>query len=113
MFVKRLITLMALLSFALGTSAALGAEQHFTGAGQTTLSAAPSPGDCNACQDCAKPCVTAIACSTSCVPTGAGFVIQASAMYAGQGRFAAKPEWQASSAELRTPTPPPKLSHIA
>ena len=113
MFVKRLITLVILLSVALGAGGALADEQHFAGPAQTILSAAPGPGDCNACQDCAKPCVTAIACNASCMSTGAVFVIQASAMYADQGRLAAKPEWQPSSAEMRTPTPPPKPSHIA
>jgi hypothetical protein len=113
MFIKRIITLVVLLSVALGAGNAVAGEQQFAGPAQTVLTAAPSSGDCNACKDCAKPCPTVVACNASCVSVGAAFVIRISTMQPSQGKLAASPDLQLSSVELRTPTPPPKLSQIA
>jgi hypothetical protein len=106
------LTLVALLAIGLGAGATLG-DAPFSGTGQATLSAAPSPGDCSPCGDCGKPCVTSIMCGAACISLGLPSTVQRVAFFAHLRRLAPEPDWQLPSADLRTPTPPPRLSRFA
>jgi hypothetical protein len=112
MFIGQIIRLIlvALLAIALGGGVTLGDAQPFAGTGQAALSAAPSPGDCSPCGDCAKPCVTSIMCGAACISLGLASTVQRVAFLDHLRRLAPEPDWQLSSAELRTPTPPPRFS---
>jgi len=114
MVVGRIIklTLVALLAIGLGGGVTLGDAQPFAGTAQATLSAAPNSGDCTLCKDCAKPCVASMTCSAACISSGLASASQIAALHANRSSPALKPDWQLSSAELRTPTPPPRLTHI-
>lgn len=81
------------------------------GAG-VTLSATPNPSDCRQCEDCATPCVALIMCGAVCVSPGLASTVLGVALHASHGRLVPKPGCPLSSAEFRTPTPPPKLSHF-
>jgi hypothetical protein len=101
------------LAAALGVIVVLGsatrADQGFAGIAQTALTATPSA-DCSQCDDCAEPCTASIACSAACI---SGLAPSASGLALNDHRrqVTIHPGWQRSSAELRTPTPPPRLSH--
>jgi len=114
MLIGRIIklTLVVLLAIGLGAGARLGDAQPFAGTDQATLSAAPSPGDCGPCQGCAKPCVTSIMCGAVCTSLGLASTVQGVAFHAYLRRLAPEPDLQPSSADLRTPTPPPRLSRF-
>jgi hypothetical protein len=98
----------ALLAIGLGAGVSLGDTQPFAGTAQATLSATPNPSDCRLCEDCATPCVASIMCGTACISLGLAST-QGVALHASLGRLTANPGWQLSSAELRTPAPPPRL----
>jgi len=102
------LTLVALLAIGLGAGIASGAAQPFAGTAQATLLAAPNSGNCSLCDDCATPCVASIMCVTACISLGLAST-QGVALHASLGRLTANPGWQLSSAELRTPAPPPRL----
>jgi hypothetical protein len=106
------LTLVALLAIGLGAGLASGGAQPFAGTAQATLSAAPTSGDCSLCEECATPCAAAIMCGTACISLGLAST-QGLALHASLGGLTANLGWQLSSAELRTPAPPPKLIHIA
>ena len=107
------LTLTALLALGLGAGASMGDTQAFAAMGQAALSAAPSSGDCPLCNDCAKPCARSMTCSTGCVSPGLTSAFLVLALHAYRTRLAPRPDLQSSSADLRTPTPPPKLIDIA
>jgi hypothetical protein len=106
------LTLAVLLAIGLGIGT-VGNSQSFTASSQTTLSAAPDSGDCSACKDCATPCAPAVVCSTACLSLGLASAVQGTVLHGYAPRRLADTGWQPSSAELLTPTPPPKLIHIA
>ncbi len=91
----------------------VSAMQPFAGTSQATLSAVPDSGDCAACKDCAKPCVASKACGAACVSHNFVSAGPIAALHVNRSSLASEPDWQLSSAELRTRTPPPKLIHIA
>lgn len=106
------LALVALLILGLGTGAGLGVQPYALTA-HLILSAAPDSGDCGLCQDCAKPCVNSMICGTACITSGLVSTTQVSAVRAGRTGPTPKTDWQLSSADLRTPTPPPRLTSIA
>jgi hypothetical protein len=114
MFIGRTIRLIlvALLAIGLGEGVTLGGAQPFAGTGQAALSAPPNPGDCGPCQGCAKPCVTPIMCGAVCFSLGLASTLQGVAFHAHLRRLAPEPDWQLPSADLRIPTPPPRLSRF-
>jgi len=115
MLVGRIIKLIlvALLTIGLGAGVSVGDTRPFAGTSQATLSAAPDSGDCALCKDCAKPCVASMTCGTACISSGLASASQIAALHANRSSLALKPDWQLSSVELRTPTPPPRLTSIA
>jgi hypothetical protein len=104
------LVLVAVLAIGLGGGVTLGNSQPFAGTAHLTLSAAPGLGNCSPCEDCAKPCLTSIMCGAACISLGLPSAVQRVAFIAHLRRLAAEPDWQLSSAELRTPTPPPRFS---
>ena len=110
MLIGRIIRLVfvILLAVGLGAGVTLGGAQPFAGTAQATLSATPTSGDCSMCEDCATPCAASIMCGTACISLGLAST-QGVALHATLGRLTANPGWQLSSAELRTPAPPPRL----
>jgi hypothetical protein len=110
MLIGRIIRLafVILLAIGLGASVSMGDTQPFAGTAQATLSATPTSGDCSLCEDCATPCVASIMCGTACISLGLAST-QRVALHASLGRLTANPGGQLSSAELRTPAPPPRL----
>ena len=102
------LALVALLAVGLSASVSVSDTQPFAGTAQATLSAAPTSGHCSMCEDCATPCVASIMCGTACISLGLAST-QGVALHASLGRLTANPGWQLSSAELRTPAPPPRL----
>lgn len=108
-FIK--LTLVVLLAIGLGVNVTPGHTLPFAGTGQVAFSAASSSGDCHACGDCAQPCVTMAACGAACVSSSVMPHLQRVVSRGHSHRFVPQPDWQLSSAELRTPTPPPRLSH--
>jgi hypothetical protein len=115
MLVGRIIkfALVILLAVGLGMGVSVGDTQPLAGTSQATLWAAPNSGDCAACKDCAKPCVASMICGAACISSGLASAVKVAAVRADRSSPASKPGWQLSSADLRTPTPPPKLVHIA
>ena len=113
MMFRRIIklALVALLTVGLGVGVGMGV-QPYAGTAHLILSAAPDSGDCGLCQDCAKRCVTSMTCGAACISSGLVSAIQVSAVFADRSRPAPKPDWQTSSADLLTPTPPPRLFHF-
>jgi hypothetical protein len=99
----------------LGVGPIQGDMQAFAGTGQIAFSASPHSGDCDSdsCGDCAKPCIAPGMCGPACVSLGLASNVQGVTLYFYSHRVAPRPGWQLSSAELRTPTPPPRLSHYA
>jgi hypothetical protein len=114
MLIGRIIrlTFVILLAAGLGAGVTLSGAHLSAGTVQATLSATPTSGDCSMCEECATPCVASIMCGTACISLGLAST-QRVALHATLGRLTANPGWQLSSAELRTPAPPPKLIHIA
>lgn len=115
MLIRRTIelSLVALLIAALGAIMALGSatsarEQGFVVMAQAALTATPSS-DCGQCEECAEPCTVSITCSAACI---SGLVPAASGpgLTGLRRQLRVAPGWQVSSADLRTPTPPPRLS---
>jgi hypothetical protein len=106
------LILVALLIVGLGAGVGVGV-QPFAGTAHRILSIGPDSGDCGLCQDCAKRCVTSRTCGAQCISSGLFSATQGSAVLADQTKLAPRLDWQLSSAELRTPTPPPRLIHIA
>jgi hypothetical protein len=115
MLIGRIIklALVALLTVGLSAGVGVGDAKPFAGTSQATLSAAPNSGDCAACKDCAKPCVASMICGAACISSGLASAVKVAAVRADQSSPTSNPGWQLSSADLRTPTPPPKLIHIA
>ena len=115
MLIGRIIRLafVILLAVGLGAGVTLGGAQPSAGTAQATLSATPNPSDCRLCEDCATPCVASTMCGATCITLGLASTVQRVALHANLGRLTANPGWRLSSAELRTPTPPPRLIHIA
>jgi len=103
------LAFVAVLAVALGVGATLGGAHLSAGTLQATLSAASESGECSPCEDCAKPCVASIMCGTACISLGLTPNPQGIALNADLGRLAPNPDPQLSSAELGTPTPPPRL----
>jgi hypothetical protein len=112
MLVERIIrlTLVVLLSLGLGAGAGLHYVPIMAGAGQATLSATPS--DCSKCEDCAKPCVAPTMCRTACISFCLASTIQGVTQHTLPRRLARYSDWPFSSADLRIPTPPPRLNHL-
>lgn len=115
MLAGRIINLALVALLAVGLSAGVGMvdTQPFAGTSEATLSAAPNSGDCAACKDCAKPCDASITCGAACVSSSLVSASHIAALGANRSSPASKPGWQLSSAERRTPTPPPRLTHLA
>lgn len=111
MLIKRIISLafVALLAVGLGASVTRSDAQPFAGMAQANLSATPSP-DCSLCKDCERPCARSIGCGAQCVSPTLTSAIQVGALHAYRSRLSPRPDWQLASADLLTPTPPPKLS---
>ena len=107
------LALVALLTTGLGVSVSMGDTRPFGTTTHLTLSAADSPGDCTLCKDCSRPCGTSMTCGAACISSGLVSANQVSAVFAGRSGPAPKPDWQTSSADLLTPTPPPRLTSIA
>ena len=107
-----MLTLVVLLGVGSGISLTQGDLQPFAGPGEAGLSAASSPGDCDACKDCAEPCTVQTICTTACVSLALAPLTQHAATLDYHRLLAPDPDWQLPSAHLRTPTPPPRPSHI-
>jgi|SRR5581483_2804019 len=114
MFVGRILrlVLVAVLAIGLGAGVTQGNTQAIGGTAHAALSAIPNPGDCSPCKDCGKPCSPSVMCGTFCVSLGLTHAVQGTAAQVTPGRPILVPDWQFSSAELTTPTPPPRLSHF-
>jgi len=114
MLIRRFIklTLVVLLSVGLGLSVTQSDAQPFAGTGHATLLAAPDPGDCGGCRECVKPCVAAIACGAACASLVLTSDVRSAVSPFYSQRVAPRPDRQLFSAELRIPTPPPRLSHF-
>jgi len=109
------LALAVLLVAALGTvgvldSATLARDLGPAGIAQTALTAAPSA-DCSQCDDCAEPCTASIACSAACI-SGLVPAAPGPALHGHRRQLTTHPGWQLSSADLHTPTPPPRLNRI-
>ena len=114
MFVERILrlVLVAVLTVGLGVGVTLGNTQPIGRTAHAALSAIPDPGDCSPCKDCGKPCAPSVMCGSMCVVLGLTHATQGVASRVSPDRPALMRDSQLSSAELNTPTPPPRLSHF-
>jgi len=115
MLAKRLISLTLAILLTLGSGAGLSVNDAppFAVTSQAALSAAPNSSDCSLCEDCAKPCVASVVCSTTCLSPGLASGVQGAISYDYSQRRTPKTGSQPSCADLLRPTPPPKLIRIA
>ena len=104
------LLLVALLAVGLGVGFGQGRAQPIVGAAQTTVSATPV--DCGLCEHCGKPCIPAAMCGPIYVSLGFGGTAQPALARTTSDRLVPLPDWQLYSAELSTPTAPPRLSHF-
>lgn len=114
MFVGRILrlVLVAVLALGLGAGVTLGNMQPIGGMVHAALSVIPSSGDCTPCKDCGRPCASSVMCGSVCVFLGLTHTVQDVAARVSSDRPFLIRDSQLSSAELNTPTPPPRLSHF-
>ena len=110
----RVISLIVAVVLAIGLAANTmsNAAQPVPGTAHLVLSA-PNPADCSLCKDCAKPCVATVVCSTTCLSLGLASGVQGAISHDYSQRRTPETGSQPSSADLLTPTPPPKPIRIA
>src|SRR5262245_50821643 len=102
------ITLVIVLALASIAGATGGDAQFLAGTDKIAHSAAPNLDGCGPCEECAQPCRKLVVCGAAC-STSLGLMPDGQIDLSHYSpRVAARPNWQVHSAELRTPTPPPR-----
>ena len=113
MLLGRIIRLSLVVLLSLGLGAGTGHHaQAFAAVGKAALSATLSAGHCNQCEDCAKPCVATTMCGTACISLGIASGVEGVTSHTSLSRFGRHSDRPFSSAELLTPTPPPRFNHL-
>src|SRR5688572_8552856 len=102
------LTFTLLLAFGLSAGPIAANGQPSVPAAQAGLFVGATPGDCDHCDGCDRPCVVQAVCGHPCIPSGLLVATAQPAIHSAD-RLIAEPDWHLSSVFLRTPTPPPRF----